>query len=89
VRYGRAERVEERTNYDQEGYPPRNRAERVIAGRLFMALLLAVALWIVPTEPGLCEPLVRVRALGYLAPRRGMAPRPSPGLQESPSNWGR
>ena len=59
---------------DLDGYPPRNRAERVIsAGRLFMALLLSIALSIGPTEPRILEPMIRALAHVYLLYSLGIA----------------
>jgi signal transduction histidine kinase len=59
---------------EDAGYSPRNRAERVIsAARLFMAVLLSIALSIDPSEPRLYEPLVRVLAFSYLAYAAGIA----------------
>jgi hypothetical protein len=57
-----------------EGYSPRNLAERAIAaGRLFLALLLALAIWIDPTEPPPYAPLVRQLSTGYLVYAIGVA----------------
>jgi signal transduction histidine kinase len=70
-----------RSDYDpetpmaaHEGYSPRNLAERAIAaGRLFLALLLALAIWIDPTEPPPYAPLVRQLSTGYLVYAIGVA----------------
>ena len=51
----------------QEGYSPRNRAERVISvGRLFLAVFLLLAVGLEPTEPDVYAALVRQLALGYV-----------------------
>jgi signal transduction histidine kinase len=51
----------------QEGYFPRNRAERVISvGRLFLAVFLLLAVALDPTEPGVNASLVRKLALAYV-----------------------
>ena len=58
---------------EQEGYSPRNRAERVIsAGRLFLAVLLAVAAVLDPPEPAVYRPLLMVMTIGYLAYSAGL-----------------
>ncbi|MBA3640586.1 MAG: sensor histidine kinase [Acidobacteria bacterium] len=58
---------------DQEGYSPRNRAERVIsAGRLFLAVLLAIAAILDPPRPTVYQPLLLVMTIGYLAYAAGL-----------------
>src|SRR5436190_20475500 len=59
---------------DNQGYSPRSRAERVIsAWRLFLAVLLTVAVLLAPTEPARHAPIVDVLAYGYLAYSLGVA----------------
>ena len=59
---------------DPESYSPRNRAERVIsAGRLFLAMLLTLAVTVDVTEPQEYAAIVRVLALGYLVYSFGVA----------------
>lgn len=59
---------------DPEGYSPRNRAERVIsAGRLFLAALLTLAVFVDSPEPRKHQDVVRILALGYLAYSIGVA----------------
>lgn len=58
---------------DQEGYSPRNRAERVIsAGRLFLASLLTLAVAI-DADPREFAPLIEIVTFGYLAYSIGIA----------------
>ena len=58
---------------EQEGYSPRNRAERVIsAGRLFLAVLLAIAVVLDPPRPTIYHPLLLVMTIGYLAYSAGL-----------------
>ena len=58
---------------DQEGYSPRNRAERVIsAGRLFLAVLLAIAVIVDPPQPVVYQPMLLVMTIGYLAYSAGL-----------------
>lgn len=58
---------------DNEGYSPRNRAERVIsAGRLFMAVLLTIAVMVDPPQPAVYHPLLLVLTFGYLAYSGGL-----------------
>jgi signal transduction histidine kinase len=53
---------------DPEGYSPRNRAERVIsAGRLFLAILLTLAVLVDNPEPARYAVVVRIIAFSYLA----------------------
>ena len=50
----------------QEGYSPRNRAERVIsAGRLFLALFLSIALVLEPTEVPASATVYSLTLAGY------------------------
>ena len=57
-----------------EGFSPRNRAERVItAGRLFLAVLLTVAVIVDSTNPLRYAGVVQVLALAYLAYALGIA----------------
>jgi signal transduction histidine kinase len=59
---------------DNQGYSPRNRAERVIsAWRLFLAVLLTVAVLLENTNPKRHAPIVEVLAYGYLAYSLGVA----------------
>jgi signal transduction histidine kinase len=59
---------------DQEGYSPRNRAERVIsAGRLFLAAILAIAIILDPPKPTVYHALLLVMTIGYLAYATGLA----------------
>ena len=59
---------------DSGGYSPRNRAERVIsAGRLFLAVLLAIAALVDRPQPSELYPLVMVLTFGYLAYSAGLA----------------
>lgn len=58
---------------EQEGYSPRNRAERVIsAGRLFLAIMVAVAVLLDPPKPTIYQPLRLVMTIGYLAYAAGL-----------------
>jgi signal transduction histidine kinase len=59
---------------DPEGYSPRNRAERVIsAGRLFLAVLLTLAVVVGSPEPARYVAVVLILAFGYLAYSFGVA----------------
>ena len=59
---------------DSGGYSPRNRAERVIsAGRLFLAVLLAIAALVDQPQPAELYPLLMVLTFGYLAYSAGLA----------------
>ena len=59
---------------DNQGYSPRNRAERVIsAWRLFLAVLLTAAVLLPAAEPVRQAPIFEVLAYGYLAYSFGVA----------------
>lgn len=59
---------------DQEGYSPRNRAERLIsAGRVLLAFILTVAVAFEPGDEGLVtSEIVRIVTFGYLAYSTGV-----------------
>ena len=58
---------------EQEGYSPRNRAERVIsAGRLFLTVLIATAVVLDPPQALVHPSLLLVLTIGYLAYSAGL-----------------